>query len=624
MYAATNCCDSDSQAVTIDLNQQNLTDFISNSLSSNVNSCDYFDLSRLNNITKKDPCHLFLHLNISSLQAHFDNLFDFLSQLDQPPSIVFISETRINVEPSTNITIPGYTFIHCPSPTKAGGVGAYISDHLNFTVNETLKLRVNGCEDLWLNISFPNIKSPYIFAVIYRHPHNNHSQFYDALDESLQMLNRCNKNVIIMGDVNINICSDQYSPSLHQYLDTLYSNGFMCCVNKPTRIASSSQTAIDRIITNIVKKEITPGILKFHISDYLPIFCSISSLLYTPPIIKTNTTYRNINNVEEDAFRHDLRHTLEPIVYEFTNLPITSTNFDTHFNNLIANIEAVIDKHAPMKTVSRKWRRFSRKPWLTRGIITSIKHKQKLYRTYFLTGNAFEKQFFKKYANKLTRVKKLSKKMYYTEYIHKHNTNPKKVWQIINSLIPRKTVNSFVKNINVDNKFIDHPSDIAEEFNNKYFVEIGNSLDKNMENQNNTNYSAYLKNPVLHSIVLEPPTANEIFYMLLSTYLSKACGCDNISNFFLRIGAFVLAPILAVYFEKALELGIFPHIFKTAKVIPIFKSGNKDNIGNYRPIALLPNLSKILEKLIKNRFTKFFCKTRFYILIGTALEKTTV
>ena len=121
---------------------------------------------------------------------------------------MFISETRKNIEPSTKITIPGYTFIHCSSPTKSGGVGAYISDHLNFTVNETLKLGVNGCEDLWLNNSFPNIKSSYIFAVIYCRPQNNHSQFYDALDESLQMLNRCNKNVIIMGDVNINMCSD--------------------------------------------------------------------------------------------------------------------------------------------------------------------------------------------------------------------------------------------------------------------------------------------------------------------------------------------------------------------------------------------------------------------------------
>ena len=125
MCAATNCCESDCPAVTIDLNKQNLTDFISNSLTSNVNPCDYFDLSRLNNSTKKDSCYLFLHLNISSLQAHFDDLFDFLSQLDQPPSIVFISETRINIEPSTNITvIPCYTFIHCSSPTKSGGVGA--------------------------------------------------------------------------------------------------------------------------------------------------------------------------------------------------------------------------------------------------------------------------------------------------------------------------------------------------------------------------------------------------------------------------------------------------------------------------------------------------------------------
>ena len=138
------------------------------------------------------------------------------------------------------------------------------------------------------------------------------------------MLNRCNKNVIIMGDVNINMCSDQYSLLLHQYLETLYSNGFTCCINKPIRIASSSQTVIDHIITNIVRDEITPVVLKFHISDHLSIFCSISSLPYNPPFIKTNPTYRNISNVEEDAFRHDVHHTLEPIVYKFTNLPITS------------------------------------------------------------------------------------------------------------------------------------------------------------------------------------------------------------------------------------------------------------------------------------------------------------
>ena len=77
-------------------------------------------------------------------------------------------------------------------------------------------------------------------------------------------------------------------------------------------------------------------------------------------------------------------------------------------------------------------------------------------------------------------------------------------------------------------------------------------------------------------------------------------------NFFLRRGAFVLASILAVYFGKALELDIFPYIFKTAKVIPIFKSGNKDNLGNYCPIALLPKFIKNSGKIDKKSLYQVF------------------
>ena len=62
------------------------------------------------------------------------------------------------------------------------------------------------------------------------------------------------------------------------------------------------------------------------------------------------------------------------------------------------------------------------------------------------------------------------------------------------------------------------------------------------------------------------------------------------------------------YSENAFELGLFPKIFKTVKVIPIFKSGNKKHIQNYRPISLLPSLSKVLEKLIKNHLMNFFGK----------------
>ena len=60
------------------------------------------------------------------------------------------------------------------------------------------------------------------------------------------------------------------------------------------------------------------------------------------------------------------------------------------------------------------------------------------------------------------------------------------------------------------------------------------------------------------------------------------------------------------------ELGFFPQIFKTAKVVPIFEAGDKHLVRNYRPISLLSCLSKVLEKVIKNRFINFFEKHEIF------------
>ena len=60
------------------------------------------------------------------------------------------------------------------------------------------------------------------------------------------------------------------------------------------------------------------------------------------------------------------------------------------------------------------------------------------------------------------------------------------------------------------------------------------------------------------------------------------------------------------------EFGFFPQIFKTAKVVPIFKAGDKYLVRNYRPISLLSCFSKVLEKVIKNRFINFFEKHEIF------------
>ena len=108
-----------------------------------------------------------LHTNISSLQTHFHDFKEFLSNFSHPSSLILISETRIHLNPFLNIQIPNYTFIHVPSPTRAGVVMAYVSKELNFTVNDRLSLNIDGCEDLWLDVDIPGLKNNYTFAVIY-------------------------------------------------------------------------------------------------------------------------------------------------------------------------------------------------------------------------------------------------------------------------------------------------------------------------------------------------------------------------------------------------------------------------------------------------------------------------
>ena len=121
--------------------------------------------------------------------------------------------------------------------------------------------------------------------------------------------------------------------------------------------------------------------------------------------------------------------------------------------------------------------------------------------------------------------------------------------------------------------------------------------------------------------MLDPPLPNEIFNTINSLNLHKSYGHDNIPSYLLRLGNEVSAPIFSQLFFRVFELGYFPQIFKTAKVIPVLKSGNKQVVNNYRSISLLPCLSKVLEKLMNTRFRKFFDKQHILYNHQCAFEK---
>ena len=111
-----------------------------------------------------------LHLNISSLQKHFDVLYDLILNSTFEPDILCITETRVADVPFFNIELPGYKFFHCNSPSVVGGVAIYIQQSTRFDLIKTVKLGVAGVEETWLKFSdIDSFHSKRILGCIYRH-----------------------------------------------------------------------------------------------------------------------------------------------------------------------------------------------------------------------------------------------------------------------------------------------------------------------------------------------------------------------------------------------------------------------------------------------------------------------
>ena len=126
-----------------EVEKQNLPGAICQSFSANLNSSELINLSIQDFLFKRNNTYFFLHLNICSLQSHFDELNELILKFPIVPSIICLSETRINIDLSNNINIPRYMFIYLPSSIEAGGVSAYISNALKFVENDYLRLNIS-------------------------------------------------------------------------------------------------------------------------------------------------------------------------------------------------------------------------------------------------------------------------------------------------------------------------------------------------------------------------------------------------------------------------------------------------------------------------------------------------
>lgn len=172
----------------------------------------------------------------------------------------------------------------------------------------------------------------------------------------------------------------------------------------------------------------------------------------------------------------------------------------------------------------------------------------------------------------------------------------------VNNKIGKKSVNtSHIDYINCNDVLISDNNDIADSFVS-YFSNVGVNLaskirPRPMEIENNVKSNG-------NSIFLKPTDRYEIERIILEMK-DKAGGVDGISSKVLKCIACDISIPLEYILNKCINYAIWPSALKKADIIPVFKSGDKHLISNYRPISLISNLAKLFEKIIYSRLYEF-------------------
>ena len=201
-----------------------------------------------------------------------------------------------------------------------------------------------------------------------------------------------------------------------------------------------------------------------------------------------------------------------------------------------------------------------------------------------------------------------AKKLCYQDKVETSKNNTAEVWHIIKSLLSSSRSDaSLPQKLRHNNTFTTNPTLIANNFND-YFRDIGKILADQLKPFSESEHTKYLTKRLHQSLFLTPTTSFEVFNLISGLKNTKPTGKDNISAYFLKVVAKVIAAPLAQLFNYTFLLGILPASLKIAKIIPIYKSGNKSDVSNYRPIPILSSIFKILEKLIHVRLINFFIK----------------
>ena len=203
-----------------------------------------------------------------------------------------------------------------------------------------------------------------------------------------------------------------------------------------------------------------------------------------------------------------------------------------------------------------------------------------MFKTHFLSDDDDEIIFYKKYVNKLTKLKALSKTDHFSSAINDTIKDPRKLWNVIRSVLPafQDCASAIPLSLKMNGHTISNDQAISE-----HFCSIGANLADKFNQSAPNSLSQYLEQRVSPSIYLDVPNLSEIINAIQALSLNKSIGHDNITLHYLRIVSSILAPYLQILSISVLPKASF---LKHAQLLKLYQYSKKMNVRTLLTTAL--------------------------------------
>ena len=563
---------------------------------------------------------IIVHYNINSILApnRIEELTDVCQTLNI--DILILSESKVDQNiPNNLITIPGY---HEPlrhdrniNGRHGGGVLMYIAEHLPF--QHRTELQNNNYQHIWADIRINNN----LFSIngLYRPPNESaedHQHFLQTAEDILQQLSNYEKAdyKLLSGDLNFGNCYCKVpilnpKPLDSSAPDLFSSYGFHQLIDIPTRVTENTVSLISLIYVNRPDDVVCHGTLH-RIADHDGVLVSFN-IESKKPKPKTKTIY--------DYKKADMAGLIQWIKeYDFENT-VFCRQIKDQTEVYTEVLKLGFAKFVPLKTITI---RPSDAPWCnsyTRLLLRKKNRNYKIYKKHetdyknILNSNnprpeiitrhlnrknkAFEKS--RQSANESTKANKRVKAAY-GNTINSVMNNPaisaKKKFAILLKLMKNnKFCNTppLVENDTVVNDSYEKSNIFNTFFASKSTVPNPNDPAPNLEQRGDISLLSLLNT--------SPFEIAKLIRNLKKSHLSH-CGIPG------KLLSQISTPVsfsMSRLFNNLFEIGHFPDLWKIAHITAIYKrSGPKTCKTSYRPISILPTLSKVFESVMHDRLLK--------------------